>query len=196
MKKIKKILMIVVMMLTICVSLTSCNNNNGDTPNTTDLSKLTAKDVFKEINVVAYKAGGAINMKKKVLYSELSSSTSVDPYNSRGLQIDLYASYKFEVTKITLKAQSSWDNHLTSDKIGASICKSENVGKAIKRGVALLNSKELFNIEHTITIEFETGELVVDKGDFFRINTDCNSAMDEDKMRYSNIEVFGKVVVE
>ena len=53
-----------------------------------------------------------------------------------------------------------------------------------------------FNIEHTITIEFETGELVVDKGDFFRINTDCNSAMDEDKMRYSNIEVFGKVVVE
>ena len=30
----------------------------------------------------------------------------------------------------------------------------------------------------------------------FRINTDCISAMDEDKMRYSNIEVFGKVVVE
>lgn len=196
MKKIKKILMIVVMMLTICVSLASCNDNNGDTPNTTDLSKLTAKDVFKEINVIAFKAGGAINMKKKVLYSELSSSTSVDPYNSRGLTIDLYASYKFEITKITLKAQSSWDNHLTSDKISAAICKSENVGKAIKRGQALLNSKELFNIEHTITIEFETGELVVDKGDFFRINTDCISAMDEDKMRYSNIEVFGKVVVE
>ena len=196
MKKIKKILMIVVMMLTICVALTSCNDNNGDTPNTTDLSKLTAKDVFKEINVIAYKAGGGINMKKKVLYSELSSSTSVDPNNSRGLTIDLYASYKFEVTKITLKAQSSWNNHLTSDKISASIRKSENVAKAIKSGQALLNSKELFNIEHTITIEFETGELVVDKGDFFRINTDCISAMDEDKMRYSNIEVFGKVVVE
>lgn len=196
MKKIKKILMIVVMMLTICVSLASCNNNNDDTPNTTDLSKLTAKDVFKEINVIAYKAGGGINMKKKVLYSELSSSTSVDPNNSRGLTIDLYASYKFEVTKITLKAQSSWNNHLTSDKISASIRKSENVAKAIKRGQALLNSKELFNIEHTITIEFETGELVVDKGDYFRIVTDCISAMDEDKMRYSNIEVFGKVVVE
>ena len=99
-------------------------------------------------------------------------------------------------TKITLKAQSSWNNHLTSDKISASIRKSENVAKAIKRGQALLNSKELFNIEHTITIEFETGELVVDKGDYFRIVTDCISAMDEDKMRYSNIEVFGKVVVE
>ena len=99
MKKIKKILMIVVMMLTICVSLTSCNDNNGDTPNTTDLSKLTAKDVFKEINVKMWSATGKTTQ-KKVFYSEISSSTSVDPDNSRNIWYELYASYKFEVTKI------------------------------------------------------------------------------------------------
>ena len=195
MKKIKKILMIVVMMLTICVSLASCNNNNGDTPNTTDLSKLTAKDVFKEINVKMWSATGKTTQ-KKVFYSEISSSTSVDPNNSRNIWYELYASYKFEVTKITIKAQSLYTNHLTSDYIIVGIYNGGKIEDELKDKEIKLSSKELFNVEHTFTFEFNEGEFILNKGDYITIRAACNGSMDEDKMRYFNVEVSGRVVVE
>ena len=59
-----------------------------------------------------------------------------------------------------------------------------------------LSSKELFNVEHTFTFEFNEGEFILNKGDYITIRAACNGSMDEDKMRYFNVEVSGRVVVE
>ena len=190
MRKLRKLLMVMVMMFTMMLSLASCSNssNTGNTGNSgggneTDLSSLTSADVFKNIEADA----------SKITYAQLSGSSAVNYNSSNMVKIKAFASYKFEVLKITAKFQSTYESHTTNDGYDVSVYdtasfETENEIKSVR--YRFKNSED-YNRVHTIEIEFTSGELVLERNKGLAL---WLSASKSGYTIWSNIEIIGKVI--
>ena len=168
MRKLRKLLMVMVMMFTIMLSLASCSNssNTGNTGgNEVDLNSLTSADVFKNIEYTNLGIGMST---KKVSYAELSSSTNLDDSKSMLLKVVAFASYKFEVLKITAKFKSDYTNHTVGNKFSMRVYNSNDVideAKMLKELTKTCESKDDYNKEHYFEITFNSGEFLIDKNE-------------------------------
>lgn len=188
MKQLKKILMAMVLMLTMAFTLASCNNENNVDPAT-----ITTAEVFEKIEMTAINDDVE---EKNVSYAEMSSATSCDSKKSGVLRFKCSASYKFEVSKIVVKAQSSYTEHKTGDKFLVYIYDNSAMGfsdPSIKNNTLTFQNDTDFNKQHTITITFTSGEFVVEKNGIVGIA--CSGGK-HGYTSFTNIEIFGKVITE
>lgn len=189
MKKYFKIIITLVLMLTFAFTITACKSTNNDED--IDIDSLTTSDVFQKINIELMNATFKTS---SITYSQLSSSNGFDPDKCSSTQIYLYASYKFEVSKIKAKFQSSYTDHTVSDgyQLGVANGKySIDTNPFVRNQTVRFNSSEDFNKQHSIEYTFSSGELVIEKGKILFLW----AAGGKDKYTtWSNVEIYGKVI--
>lgn len=191
MKKLFKIMIALVLMLTFTFTITACNDDSAGADGTNS-KELTVADIFNNIEYIVVATGKT----KKVSYEELSGSTTLDESKSSGIKIKAYASHKFEITKITAKYQSLYDNHTSSDGYTYAIYNTtsfKDANRIVRKEVDFENTSN-YNKQHTIEITFKSGELVIEKNK--GVGMWLSSSGETGTTYWTNIEIYGNVIEE
>ncbi|MGM9970868.1 MAG: hypothetical protein ACI35W_00480 [Anaeroplasmataceae bacterium] len=189
MKKYFKIIITLIIMFTFAFTITACKSTNND--DDIDVDSITTSDVFQKINITLMKAGMKTS---SITYEQLSSSSGFDPDKCNSTQINLYASYKFEVSRIKAKFQSSYTDHTISDGYELSVANgkySMHSNPFVRDQHVSFKSSEDFNKQHSIEYAFSSGELVIEKGKILFLWV---AGGKDGYTTWSNVEIYGKVI--
>lgn len=183
MKKLFKIMIALVLMLTFTFTITACNDEGKDV----DPATLTVADVFQEVEM------STLNEKKNITYSQMTSKITINEGDAF-VRYKCIASYDFEISKIIIKAKSSYSEHIIGDKFWIQIFDNPNMGGSsptvAEKKVKFETSSD-FNKEHTIEFTFATGEFVISKNNMVGVSCAC-----KDKTETYSVEIVGKVIEE